>query len=578
MKQLLGFLRGHRLQALLAPLFKMAEAALELLVPLVVRDLIDRDVAGNDAARVGRCAATLGAFALAGLAFSITAQYFAARSAVGFAVRLRSALFRQIGRYSYAQIDTAGTSALITRMTGDVERVQNGVNLTLRLLLRSPFVVFGAVIMAFTVDPGSAWIFAVTVPLLGLAVWGVMRANMPLYKKAQQGLDRVLSAVRENLNGVRVLRAFGKEEEERSAFRQKNADLTAANRKAGNVSALMNPLTYVILNAGVAALIYTGALRVDTGALTQGAVVALYNYMAQILVELIKLANLIVSISRALASGRRIAEVFRTDAGLSAPRTGAEPDLTAPAVEFRNVSLRYGRNAEPSLENVSFIAPAGARIGVVGSTGAGKSTLANLIPRFYDATAGQVLVFGRDVREYAPETLQRLVSVVPQRAVLFTGTLRENLRWGAPDADDETLLRAVENAAAAEVVSGRAGGLDARVSQGGKGFSGGQRQRLTVARALVKAAPILILDDAASALDFATERRLRQTLSALPERPCVFTVSQRASSVRDCDVILVLEDGRLIGAGDHESLLKENEVYAEICRTAEGDGAHGEKN
>ena len=572
---LLSYMRGHRLRALLAPFFKMAEAALELLVPLVVRDLIDRGIGGGDTAFVLRSAGLLALFAAAGLAFSITAQYFAAESAVGLAARLRSVLFRQVGRLSYAQIDDVGVSALITRMTGDVERVQNGVNLALRLLLRSPFVVFGAVVMAFTVDAGSAWTFAVTVPLLGLVVACLMRANMPLFRFAQQKLDSALGAVRENLSGVRVLRAFGKEAEERRAFTEKNNALTAANRRAGAVSALTNPLTYVILNLGIAALIYTGAVRVERGALTQGAVVALYNYMSQILVELIKLANLIVSISRAMASAKRIEEVLDIEAGLPVPETGVAPDLSAPAVEFRNVSFSYGQNAAPSLENVSFAVGAGMRLGVVGSTGAGKSTLAQLIPRFYEASAGSVRVFGHDVREYAPETLRRLISVVPQKALLFTGTVRDNLRWGGDSADDETLLRAVKNAAAEDVLAGKQGGLDEPVLQGGRNFSGGQRQRLTVARALVKAAPILILDDAASALDYATERRLKENLSALPEKPCVITVSQRASGVRDCDLILVLEDGALTGLGTHDTLIKENAVYAEICRAAEGGDADG---
>ena len=573
--KILQYMRGHRLRALLAPLFKMAEAALELLVPLVVRDLIDRGIGKNDTAFILRSAGLLALFAVVGLAFSVTAQYFAARSAVGLAARLRSVLFRQVGRYSYAQIDAAGTSALITRMTGDVERVQNGVNLALRLLLRSPFVVFGAVIMAFTVDAGSAWTFAVTVPLLGLVVACLMRANMPLFRAAQQRLDSVLAAVRENLNGARVLRAFGKEAEEKRAFTEKNSALTAANRRAGAVSALMNPLTYVILNLGIAALICTGAVRVERGALTQGAVVALYNYMSQILAELIKLANLIVSISRAMASAKRIEEVLDVEAGLPAPETAAAPDLSAPAVEFRNVSFSYGENAAPSLENISFSAGAGTRLGIVGSTGAGKSTLAQLIPRFYDASAGCVRVFGRDVREYAPETLRQLISVVPQKALLFSGTVRENLRWGDPAADDETLLRAVKNAAAEDVLAGKPGGLDEPVLQGGKNFSGGQRQRLTIARALVKSAPILILDDAASALDYATERRLKENLAALPEKPCVITVSQRASGVRDCDLILVLEDGVLSGIGSHETLLRENAVYAEICHAAEGGSDDG---
>ena len=570
------YLRGQRTQALLAPFFKMLEATLELLVPLVVRDIIDRGVGAADLPFILRRSVLLVVFALVGLGFSLTAQYFSAGAAVGVSSRLRSDLFAHINAFSYSQIDAVGVSALITRLTGDVNQIQNGVNLTLRLLLRSPFVVFGAVAMAFTVDARTALVFAAAVPLLTLAVVGVMRASMPLYKTAQQRLDGVLRAVREHLNGARVLRAFGKEPEELRAFKEKNDALTQANRRAGRVSALTNPLTYVILNLAVAALIWRGALRVDAGAITRGDVVALYNYMSQILVELIKLANLVVTVSRALTSARRVENVFRTETGLPCPATGAEPDFSAPAVEFKNVSLCYAGNAGNSLAHVSFAANKGERIGVIGSTGAGKSTLAQLIPRFYDATGGEVRVFGHDVKDYAPETLAALVAFVPQKAVLFSGTVRDNLRWGDPDATDGMLLSAVETAQAADVLARKTGGLDAAVEQGGKNYSGGQRQRLTIARALVKNAPILILDDAASALDFATERRLREALRDLPARPLVITVSQRASSVAACDRILVLEDGRVSAIGDHETLLQKNEVYAEICRAAEGGADDGE--
>ena len=575
MRFLMKYLRGQRTQAVLAPLFKMLEATLELLVPLVVRDIIDVGIGGGDNAYIARRALLLVCFALVGLGFSVTAQYFSARAAVGVASRLRSDLFAHVSAFSFSQIDAAGTSTLITRMTGDVNQIQNGVNLTLRLLLRSPFVVFGAVVMAFTVDARTALVFAAAVPLLTLAVVGVMRVSMPLYKTAQQRLDAVLRAVREHLNGVRVLRAFGKEPEELAAFKEKNAALTRANRRAGYVSALTNHLTYVILNLAVAALIMRGALRVDAGAITRGDVVALYNYMSQILVELIKLASLVVTISRALASAKRVEEVFAQTPGLPCPAVGAQPDFSAPAVECRNVSLCYAGNAGNSLEGVSFTANRGERVGVIGSTGAGKSTLAQLIPRFYDATGGEVRVFGHNVKDYAPETLASLVAVVPQKAVLFSGTVRDNLRWGAPDATDDALLAALDTAQAADVLANKSGGLDAEVEQNGKNFSGGQRQRLTVARALVKNAPILILDDAASALDFATERRLREALQSLPGRPLVITVSQRASSVAACDTILVLEDGRVSAMGDHETLLKENDVYAEICRAAEGGADRG---
>lgn len=573
MKELSKYFKGLRAQAILAPLFKMLEATLELLVPLVVRDIIDLGIANNDAAFILRRCGLLALFAAVGLCFSLTAQYFAAKTAVGVSARLRSALFAHVNRLSYAQTDEIGTSALITRITGDVDQVQNGVNLTLRLLLRSPFVVFGAVVMAFTVDVKTALIFAVTVPLLAAAVALVMKLSMPLYKKARQRLDGVLKTVRQHLNGVRVLRAFGKEAQEIREFREKNGALAAANRRAGGISALMNPLTYVILNLSLVALIYAGAVRVNAGELTRGAVVAQYNYMSQILVELIKLANLVVTISKGLTSAKRIAEVFAVEPGLPTPEKGAAPDFSAPAVEFRDVSMRYGKNAADSLAHISFTANKGEQIGVIGSTGAGKSTLVQLIPRFYEATGGEVFVFGHNVKDYDEETLLSLVSVVPQKAVLFSGTVRDNLRWGDPAASDEALLEAVENARAADVLRAKEGGLSAKTEQNGKNFSGGQRQRLTIARALVKSAPILILDDAASALDYATERRLREALAALPGRPCIFTVSQRSASVAGCDKILVLEDGRLSAAGDHATLQKENEVYAEICRAAEGGDA-----
>ena len=483
MKKQTELLKGLRTQAVLAPLFKMLEATLELLVPLVIRDIIDVGVGGNDTAYILRRCGLLLLFAAVGLGFSLTAQYFAAKTAVGFAARLRAALFSHCGRLSYAQLDTLGTSTLITRMTGDVNQVQNGVNLALRLLLRSPFVVFGAVIMAFTVDVKTALIFAVTVPLLAAAVVCVMKLSMPLYKKAQQRLDAVLKAVRQHLNGVRVLRAFGKEAQEINEFKEKNDLLAAANRKAGNISALMNPLTYIILNLSLVALLYTGALHVDAGALTRGALVAQYNYMSQILVELIKLANLVVTISKGLASARRISDVFTVTPGLPTPKKGAAPDFSAPAVEFRRVSMRYTGNAEDSLSDISFTANKGAQIGVIGSTGAGKSTLTQLIPRFYEADGGEVRVFGHNVKDYDEETLLSLISVVPQKAVLFSGTVRENLCWGAPEADDAALLEAVKNAQAADVLDAKTGGLDAQVEQNGKNFSGGQRQRLTIARA-----------------------------------------------------------------------------------------------
>ena len=564
MKHLRPYFRGYRRDAALAPLFKMLEAFLELFVPLVVKRIIDVGLPAGERGAIVKDCLLLAALALVGLCFSVTAQFFAARCAVGFSAGLRGALFSHINGLGYPEIDRLGTSALITRLTNDVSQVQNGVNLFLRLLLRSPFVVFGAVFMAFTVDAPSALVFAVAVPLLAAAVFGFLLGSMPLYKRVQQRLDRLLSAARENLKGVRVLRAFGKEPEEIARFSAEADALARANLRAGRVSALTSPVTYVILNLAIVLLIWKGAVRVNGGEMTRGAVVALYNYMSQILIELVKLANLIITLSRAAASARRIDGIFELSPSIRYPETGARPDYDAPAVEFRNVSLSYGDNSEPSLRALSFSAGRGERLGVIGSTGAGKTSVVNLIPRFYDATAGEVRVFGRNVREYDAPTLAGLVSVVPQKAVLFSGTLRENLKWGAPEATDEELLEALRLAQAADILQKKPEGLDAVIEQGGANLSGGQRQRLTVARALLKRAPILILDDSASALDFATEKRLRTALEALPERPLVITVSQRATSVMRCDQILVLEEGALSGAGTHAELLEADPVYREI--------------
>lgn len=572
MSHLWKFFRGYRRDSLLAPLFKLLEAGLELLVPLVVKHIIDTGIPAGNTGLIVRSCLLLAFFGVIGLAFSLTAQFFAARSAVGFSAGLRAALFRHIQSLSYPEIDRLGSAALITRLTNDINQVQNGVNLFLRLLLRSPFVVFGAVIMAFTVDQHTALVFAGTVPVLGITVTAILVGAMPLYKKVQQKLDDVLLAARENLNGVRVLRAFGMEQTQIADFHRTTDALARANRRAGRVSALLNPLTYVLLNAAIVLLIYSGAVRVNGGLMTQGAVVALYNYMSQILIELIKLANLVITISRALACAKRINSVFDLQPSVAFPARGAKPDLSAPAVEFEHVSLRYGDNSEDSVSDITFSAKKGETLGVIGSTGAGKSSVVNLIPRFYDASSGTVRVFGHDVRDYDAQTLASLISVVPQRAVLFAGTVRDNLRWGDPEADDDTLTAALAAAQALDVVKNKPLGLDEEVEQGGRNFSGGQRQRLTVARALVKKAPILILDDAASALDFATEKRLRDALSCLPEKPLVISVSQRASGVMRCDNILVLEDGRLSGAGNHETLLRTSEVYREIfSSTAENN-------
>ena len=568
MKLMVTYLKKYRLISVLAPLFKMAEALLELLVPLVVRNIIDVGIVNADTSYIVRCTVQLAVMALLGLAFSVTAQYFSARAAVGFSADLRADLFRHIASFSYADIDKMGASALLTRLTSDTDLAQNGVNLTLRLLLRSPFVVFGAVIMSFTVDVKSALIPAVAVPVLGLVIAGVMLFTMPLYKKVQEKLDSVLGHVREALSGVRVIRAFSKEQAHAAAFAEKNDTLFSVSFFAGKISSLLNPVTYILINIATVVLIYTGALRVQSGLLTQGTVVALYNYMAQILVELIKLVNLVVTISRALAGAKRIETVLAEETDMTYPAGGAQPDFSAPAVEFVHADLKYGENADLSLRDVSFTA-AGGSLGVIGATGSGKSSLIDLIPRFYDVTSGEIRLFGHNVKEYSAETLQRLVAVAPQKAVLFSGTLRDNLRWGNENASDEELLRALETAQALSFVNEKGEGLDLMIEQGGRNLSGGQKQRLTVARALVKNAPVLILDDSGSALDAATEKALRAALRAV-EAKLVITVSQRTGSVAGCDEILVLEDGALTARGRHEALLSQSPAYAFIYSCEEG--------
>ncbi len=537
MRLMFRYLKKYRLISILAPLFKMAEALLELFVPVVVKNIIDVGIAGKDTSYIVKCAALLVLLALIGLAFSITAQYFSARAAVGFSADLREDLFRHVSGFSYNKIDRMGASALLTRLTSDTDLAQNGVNLTLRLLLRSPFVVFGAVIMSFTVDAKTALISAGAVPVLGLVIVGVMLFTMPLYKRVQEKLDGVLGHTRENLSGVRVIRAFSKEQAQTDEFAEKTGALFSVSFFAGKISSLLNPVTYILINFATILLIYTGALRVDRGLLTQGAVVALYNYMAQILVELIKLVNLVVTVSRALAGAKRIESVL-------------------------------AENADLSLRGVSFTARGGS-LGVIGATGAGKSSLIDLIPRFYDVSAGEVRLFGHNVKAYSAETLQRLVAVVPQKAVLFSGTLRDNLKWGDPNASDEALWSALEKAQALDFVTAKGEGLDFMIEQGGRNLSGGQRQRLTVARALVKNAPVLILDDSYSALDTATEKAMRAALQNTGAR-LIITVSQRTGSVAGCDHILVLEDGALTAAGTHASLLEESPAYAFIHSCEEG--------
>lgn len=552
----------------------MLEALLELFVPLVVKNIIDIGIGNGDKAYTLKMCGLLGVLALVGLVFSITAQYFAAYAATGITKGLKSALFSHVMSLGYTEADTLGTSALITRITGDADKVQNGINLALRLLLRSPFVVFGAVIMAFTVDTSrgtSAWIFAGAVPVLAIAVFGIMLGSMPLYTRVQKALDKVTGNVRQHLTGVRVLRAFGREESEKKSFNASSEELNRLQRTAGRVSALMNPITYVLINGATILLIYTGALKVDGGLLTQGAVVALYNYMAQILVELIKLADLIINISKALASAKRIGDVFATENSQKYPENGAKPDFSAPAVEMKNVTFSYKNAGAPSLTDISFTLNAGGRTGVTGSTGSGKSTLVNLIPRFYDCTEGEIRIFGHNVKEYTRETLDGLVATVPQKAVLFKGTIRENLLWGNKNATDKELEEAIAAAQCTDVISAKKDGLDEMLEQNGANLSGGQRQRLTIARALVKKAPIIILDDSASALDFATDARLTKALSELSWHPAVITVSLRTGSIRNADEIIVLEDGAAVEKGTHAELVGAGGVYAEINSASGGE-------
>ena len=563
MKRLLKYMRDYRKECVLGPLFKLLEASFELFVPLVMAAIIDRGIAQGDVPFVWRMGGALLALALVGLVCSITAQYFAAKASVGFVAKLKHALFEHIQSLSFAARDNLGTSTMITRLTSDMNQVQSGVNLTLRLFLRSPFIVFGAMIMAFTVDAKSAWTFAVAIPVLSVVVFGIMLWTMPLYKKVQAGLDRVLGIVRENLTGVRVIRAFNQEDNETTRFQERNESLTKLQLLVGRISAAMNPLTYVILNAALIVLIWSGAWRVEGGFITQGAVVALVNYMSQILVELIKLANLIINMTKSLACAGRIADVLALEGGMTSGAKDAAGGADA-LVAFEDVSLTYEGAGEASLTGVSFRAARGQTIGIIGPTGCGKSTLVNLIPRFYDATAGRVLVDGADVKDWDLDKLRARVAVVPQKALLFKGTIAENLRWGKPDATDEELIEALKTAQAWEFVEKREGGLNAAVEQNGRNFSGGQRQRLTIARALVRRADILILDDSASALDLATDAKLRAAIRNMPGAPTVFIVSQRAASLMAADQIIVLDDGKVMGIGSHRELLQTCPVYQEI--------------
>ena len=565
MKKLLVYLKAYKKETILAPLFKMLEASFELFVPLVIAAIIDTGIENKDVPYIVRMAVVLVVLAVVGLTCSLTAQYFSAKAAVGFAAKLKSALFAHIESLSFKEIDTLGTSTLITRMTSDINQVQSGVNLVLRLFLRSPFIVFGAMIMAFTIDVKAALIFVVAIPLLAVVVFGIMLISIPLFKKVQGALDMVLGITRQNLTGVRVIRAFNKEQSEIENFDEKNAVLTGLQKFVGKISARMNPVTFIIVNGAIAALIWTGAIRVDAGILTQGQVVALVNYMSQILVELVKLANLIITVTKAVACGNRIQSVFEIKPSMEEGSTkySAQPK-DGYAVEFKNVNLCYNDGADNSLTGIDFSVKKGETVGIIGGTGSGKSSLVGLIPRFYAATQGEVLVDGINVNEYSFDELRAHVGIVMQKAVLFKGTIRENLKWGKNDATDEELWEAIDAAQAREFVETKEGGLDFEIAQGGKNLSGGQKQRLTIARALVRKPDILILDDSASALDYATDAKLRAAIAALPGNMTVFIVSQRTASIMHADKIIVLDDGQMAGMGTQKELLENCEVYKEI--------------
>ena len=565
MRSLLKYLKDYKKESILAPVFKMLEASFELFVPLVMAAIIDTGIANHDKGYIFRMGGVLVALGLIGLACSVTAQFFSAKAAVGFATKLRHALFSHIQGLSYAELDTLGTNTLITRMTSDVNQLLSGVNLTLRLLLRSPFIVFGAMIMAFTVDVKAALIFVVAIPLLSIVVFGIMIVSLPLYKKVQAALDKVLGRTRENLEGARVIRAFCKEGQEIESFSEENEALLNIQVFVGKISAAMNPLTYIIVNIALVVLLWTGAIRVDGGIITQGAVVALVNYMSQILVELIKMANLIIQITKALACAKRIESI------LAVENSQQIEDLTQQAkaetddvIRFEHVGLTYQGGGEESLTDIDFAVKKGQTIGIIGGTGSGKTSVVNLIPRLYDATRGTVYVDGQDVKTYDPKQLRSKVGIVPQKAVLFAGTIRENLMWGNENATEEQLERALEISQAKEFVDTKEGRLDFKIAQGGKNLSGGQRQRMTIARAVVRDPEILILDDSASALDFATDAKLRHAIREMGNDMVVIIVSQRSSSIQYADQIIVLDDGKVVGIGTHDSLLAENEVYQEI--------------
>lgn len=563
MRKLLRFLKDYKKESILSPLFKLLEASFELFVPLVMAAIIDTGIDNKDGGFILKMCGILILLAIVGLTCSITAQYFAAKAAVGFATKVRHALFDHIQKLSYTEMDTAGTDTMITRMTSDINQAQSGVNMVLRLFLRSPFIVFGAMIMAFTIDVKAALIFVVTIPVLSVVVFGIMIITIPLFRRVQASLDKVLGVTRENLTGSRVIRAFNKEQEEIADFDESNERLTDVQLFVGKISALMNPLTYIIINVALVILIWTGAIQVNIGKISQGEVVALVNYMSQILVELVKLANLIITVTKAIACGNRVQSIFKMETSM-VDGNGSKKEDTGYTVEFRNVSMRYKGAGADTLTGIDFKAKPGDTIGIIGGTGSGKSSVVNLIPRFYDVTEGQVMVDGMDVREYKITDLRDKIGIVPQKAVLFAGTVRSNLAWGKEDATEEEMQQALSVAQAAEVVDKKDGKLDAEVEQGGKNFSGGQKQRLTIARALVKQPEILIMDDSSSALDYATDAKLRQAIHNMPNRPTVFIVSQRAASIMYADKIIVLDDGTVAGTGTHEELLKDCSVYQEI--------------
>ena len=569
MKRLMMYLKDYKKESILAPLFKLLEAFFELMVPLVMANIIDYGISNRNMGYIGKMGLLLLLLGVVGLASSITAQFFAAKAAVGVSTKLRQALFDHIEDLSFTDIDKAGTSTMITRMTSDVNQVQSGINMTLRLFLRSPIIVFGAMIMAFPIDVKCALIFVVAIPLLSVVVFGIILSTIPMYKKVQSKLDQVLGITRENLTGVRVIRAFHQEAKEEERFRENNEALSAMQIFVGKISACMNPVTYIIVNGAIIALIYTGAVQVNIGNLSQGEVVAIINYMNQILVELVKLANLIVTMTKALACADRVASVF--DIGADAAYVGAQNqkladkvDKSAPFLDFKHVSLTYQGAGAPTLQDMNFTVNRGDTVGIIGGTGSGKTSLVNLIPGFYPATEGEILLEGRDIKTMSDEELRGRIGVVPQKAVLFKGTIRSNLQWGKPDATEEEMWKALELAQASEVVEGKDGKLDATVAQNGKNFSGGQRQRLTIARALVREPEILILDDSASALDYATDAKLRAALRTLENKTTTFIVSQRASTIRHADKIIVLDDGEIAGVGTHDELLKDCTVYQEI--------------